>query len=154
MSSVDNYRIKGRVINGYAKYIRKKWGKEGIEQCNKKVGIDIEACQNEKWISNTYLDDLLDWINENHGPDEVRQAGFSVVAERGVVNFVARLAGFDRVLDHGIEDIKDSLNFGEVNIKKNGKSAEVALKDITCTPSACHAWQGIFEGTFHITKTE
>ncbi len=154
MSSVDDYMIKGRVINSYAKYIHKKWGVEGIQQCKKKVGIDIEACQNDKWVSNTYLDDLLDWMCENHGPEEVRKAGYTVVKERGMVSYVARIAGFERVLDHGIEDIRDSLKFGEVKIKKDGKTALVTLKDITGTSSACHAWQGIFEGTFALTNKE
>ena len=156
MSKADDYLIKGRVFKGYAKYIRKKWGIGGIAEANKKVGADIEGFPDEKWVTNTYMDNLMDWICETHGPEEMRKAGFAIVKERGIVSYVARIAGFERIMDRGVDEIKDSLKFGEVKITKakEGKKAELFLKDVVGTPSSCHAWQGILEGTMALTNTK
>ena len=154
MSEQDDYLTRGKVFKGYAKFIKKKWGKTGLEECNKAAGIEIDKVPEDRWISNDHQNMVLDWIANTHGEEAVHQAGIAIVAERGIVTYAARIAGFDRVLDQGVEEIRDSIRFGEVSIDRREEEVEIVLKDVSGTPNACPAWKGIFEGTLQITKTK
>jgi hypothetical protein len=147
------YRLSsGLVFKGYAKFIKKKWGTDGLEACSKAIDLDLTDIIDDKWYPEHYNGLMLEWIKENHGEDYVRQAGFSTATERGVIAFAARLAGIDRVLEKGVEEYRRNFNFGEINIQRPSKKvAIIKLIDATTGKYDCVGWLGAFEGILHIT---
>ena len=149
--SSNGYRAKGRVLKAYGKYIKRKWGVDGLTECSKTVGTDIEKIMDEKWYDYKLNEDILDWLVDNHGEEYARKAGFAVVAERGVISFVARVAGIRRVLDRAMLELRDVYDFGEINVEMNGKSATLHMRDVSRSRRGCQAWLGALEGIMHIT---
>ena len=147
-------KVKGTVIIAYAKFIKKKWGTDGLNDCSKHVGLDLADLQIEKWYPNQYQFDLMEWVNENHGIDMVKAAGTFMTTQRGIISIVARMAGIERVMERGVQEIRDSLRGGEVKVIKGDKTAAIKLKNLSSSPVICVAWEGVFEGVLKLTRTK
>lgn len=147
-------KTKGTILSGYTKFIRKKWGAEGLAECSRAVGMDLAGVNEEKWYSSEQIDTLLEWVADTKGMPQVRRMGHAVVAERGVISVVARLAGFRRVLERGTDEFRENINFGEVKIDLKDKSAVVTMVGVSGKPATCEAWVGALEGIMAITNTK
>ena len=146
-------KVKGRPLIGYFKYVKKKWGADGLMVCEKAVGFKYSDIRDEVWYPRAYSDDIIVWIASTHGRDAVTSAARSMVSEVGVISFAARVAGMDRVLDRAVDEVRASLNFGKVSVKKESGGALVTLRDYCSSEDVCAAWQGILEGVMELTKT-
>ena len=147
-------QAKGRIALGYAAFIKKRWGKEGYEKCQKDVKIDFASLKDEMWYPNSLPTNLLIWIEKNYGIDYCRQAGFSVVADRGVITYAARIAGVKKVLERGVDEFRESFKDGGVSVELGDKRAVLSISDINISPCSCQAWIGAFQGILHITKAK
>lgn len=149
----EEKKVKGRALIGYGKFIKKKWGQDGLEECEHVLGYKFKELGEDKWYPASHTDNLLKWIGDTHGMEAVRNAGRAMVTEVGMVSFVARMAGFERILDKAMDEVRNSLNYGKLKVKKEPGKAVVNLHDACPYLSNCEAWQGIFEGTLILTKT-
>jgi hypothetical protein len=147
-------RVKGRALIGYCKYIKKKWGKDGLESFEKSTGLNASEFAEDKWYPASDTEAIINWIAQNYGPLEVRSAARSMVAEAGIISFLARAAGIDRVLDRALEEIRESLSYGTVTVKKEPWGATVSLTEFCAGPHTHLAWIGILEGALELTKTK
>lgn len=154
MAKEKERKIKGSILTGYEKYIRKKWGSNGLEDCKKATGIDLTTVQDETWYRHMSSVDVLDWMKDTYGLDYCRLAGKSIVTDKGIVSFAARIAGIDRVLDRGMEEYRQSLNYGDIEIHKEDKKAEITLIDVLVHDSDMQTWVGVFEGILEVTKKD
>ena len=149
-----NRKIRGRVIKGYIKFIKKKWGSDGLTSCQKETGVDLSNIIDERWYPNKNSYDIQKWLAERHGLDMCRQLWFSVATNIGVISYIARLAGFKRVLDRAAEEYRENLTHGKIRVDMDKKSAKIYFKDVNSGETQCTTWIGIFEGIMHITKTK
>ena len=89
-------RCKGRIINGYLKFVKKKWGKDGVDQCVKVVGKELKNVQDDRWYPVTLTDDVIHWIADTHGMDAVRMwYRWERKGDRGQLDRLVRYCGAD-----------------------------------------------------------
>jgi hypothetical protein len=84
---------RGSVIKGYARYVKKKWGQDGVLACQQSLGLENFKVQNEKWYPESINTGILHWIAKNYGDKYVEEAAESTITERGVIALAARIAG-------------------------------------------------------------
>ncbi len=144
-------QIIGSSLLGYRKFIKKKWGKAGVEDVEKFINFKLDDVTDEKWYPSILNDSMLAWIAQNYGMDMVRQAGFYIVTNVGIVSFAARIAGIERVFTRGMEQFRNNIDYGEINIEKEGKVAMITMIDVSVDEVTHMAWQGIFEGVLHVS---
>ena len=152
--SIGEKCVKGRALIGYCKYIKKKWGKDGLEEFEKSTGIRSSEYMEDKWYPAADTEKLIEWIAANHGPLEVRNAARSMVTEVGIISFMARAAGMDRVLDKALDETRGTLSYGHISVKKEPWGATVSLNEFCAGPHTYQAWIGILEGAMALTKTK
>ncbi|HAR95711.1 MAG TPA: hypothetical protein DCR97_07085 [Deltaproteobacteria bacterium] len=143
---------RGGVILGYARYIKKKWGKDGLEQCQRAVGMPNAKILEDGWYPEKVNCDVLHWIADNHGRDEVFKAAVYTVNGNGVIAFAARMAGIRNVLDRGVEDYRRNFNFGEIKVNVGDGRATITLTDSPFDELDCYSWQGAFQGVLDMCK--
>jgi hypothetical protein len=153
MDDIDK-KVKGNVMIGYRKFVKKKWGLDGLDKAFKDKRVDLSDIQDKKWYHYRISVDLLDWIGDNYGIDYCRQAGYSVIVDAGVITWAARVMGIKRVLDRGVEEFRNSLNYGEILIKQKENEAKITLKDVITGETDKMAWLGVFQGILKITKKD
>jgi predicted hydrocarbon binding protein len=153
MSQIEK-KCKGSVIQGYAKYLKKKWGQAGLEECEGVLKYRVKDIVSDKWYPAEFNDNMLKWIYETKGHDAIFQAGSSLVSEIGIVSFAARVMGIKKILERGLEETRNSLNYGEIKIDVRDKQATVSFKDMCPYKSSCIVWTGILSGLFKITNTK
>ena len=71
----DDPRIRGSVINGYLKFIRKKWGSDAVEECAKVLGKSPDSFVEGDWYKYEYSKKLLNWIADTKGPEQLENLG-------------------------------------------------------------------------------
>jgi hypothetical protein len=152
--AANERNVKGRALIGYCKYIKKKWGADGLQEFEKSTGINSRDYMEDKWYPATDTEKLIEWIATTHGPIEVRNAARSMVTEVGIISFMARAAGMDRVLDKALDETRETLSYGHISVKKEAWGATVSLNDYCAGPHTYEAWIGIMEGTMQLTKTK
>jgi hypothetical protein len=145
---------KGTILKGYSTFIKKKWGKEGLSDCEKAVGMELSNILDDKWYPQQHTIDLLEWIKDTHGLDFCRQAGYSTVAERGLISFAARILGIEKVLERGKKDFQEAIGYGDVKIQILDKKALVTITGVNQSEPDCQTWLGALQGILFITKTK
>jgi hypothetical protein len=143
---------RGAVILGYARYIKKKWGREGIEACQKAIGMPQAQISEDGWYPEKVLNDTLAWISESHGRDHVLKAAAYTINSSGLVAFAARMAGIRSVLERGAEDYRRNFNYGELKVVLEDGRAVVTMTDAANNEVDCLAWQGALQGAVDMCK--
>ncbi len=96
---------KGRIFGVYIKFMKKKWGQDGVDACQKDLNLPTTDFIDERWYPNQYGIDMAAWIGEKYGMKAVRDLGFHISTERGVVSYFAWIAGMNKVLDRLLEEM-------------------------------------------------
>jgi len=153
MSTEGEPRVRGRVLNGYMKFIRKKWGNQALEELQVDLGIDLHDVMEEKWYPQAQNLAIQKWVHDTYGPSHMRKLGFSASTEVGIISHFAWIAGFDRVLDHGIKDFRSVFDFGNIEVVREDGLVSIRLQDLSDQDFICESWIGAFEGICSLTKT-
>ena len=141
---------KGRLMKGYLKYIKKKWGNDGVDRCRNDLGIRDEKILDDSWYPEEINGKLLHWIADNYGESHVEDAAAFTVTQSGLIAFAAKIVGIEKVLERGVDDYYRSFNFGDIKIDVEGKQALVRLTDSTADLIDCLSWRGAFKGIFNL----
>jgi len=95
---VDKKMVKGAVVNGYLKYVKKKWGTMGYKEALQSLGISSEPKDSE-WVPAEMATDVLNWIRENKGEQHVGGAGRYASQDLGVFTYmVASFMSIERFM--------------------------------------------------------
>jgi len=128
---------KGRILNGYIRYIEKKWGRDGVIQCGESIGKDLTNILDDRWYPESQTVEIIHWIKNEKGEHHLQKAGYSTVKQTGVISFIAKMAGVERVLESAKKEARESLNYGSIETSKEGKKATVVLTDYSSCPEVC-----------------
>jgi hypothetical protein len=150
----DDRKIKGRVIKSYIKFVKTKWGQNGLASCQNNTTLDLSKVNEEMWYPNIHSEEIQNWIANTHGLKYCKMLGFNVATEVGVISYLARLAGIKKVLSMATNEYKRNLTHGEIEVELDSKTANISLKDVNRFESQCATWKGIFEGVLYITKQQ
>ena len=152
---MEGRMIKGVIFNGYLSFIKKKWGKEGMNRAMEYAGMKQEPRDGE-WVSLEKTYKLLEWIEKEHGRGYIVDAGkWMMKGMGGDFKFMfAAVMGFERVLNRVQKEISKLLFKGSgVEINKEGKTATIRLKGFKMRETSCLAWKGALLGVMEVTKT-
>ena len=73
---------RGTIILTYLKFVKKKWGKVGMDQCLSDIGLDPEL-KDGQYYSDEVLGNVIKWIYKNKGPEAVKQSGSFTTKDLG-----------------------------------------------------------------------
>lgn len=146
-------KAKGVVANGYMKFIKRKWGTEGLREAMKYAGIKKEIKDGE-WLSMTKTDKLLEWIGRNKGMEYVREAGRYTAKDMGIFRHMfASIMGIEKLLKRSQETYSTIFNFGKIEIEMEDKKARITFREARLTEYSCVAWEGALQGLMEVTRS-
>jgi len=149
MSETDRM-AKGHVMMGYTKYIKKKWGQDGVIQCQKDIGENITYFKDAKWYPEETNSKLLHWIADTYGKEYVERAAAFTVTQSGIIAFAAKIIGIEKVLERGVEDYYRSFNYGDIKIEVQSNEAIIRLIDSPVDELDCYSWTGALRGILEL----
>ncbi len=148
--------VKGAVVNGYIKFVKRKWGISAKEEMMNFLGIKKQPKDGE-WVSLLITEKALAWIGENKGEEYVREAGRYALKDLGIFKYlIASLMTMDRFLERAESTYSTIFNYGKFVLEKTDEGAIVTLKDVLLTEYSSYSrisWHGAFMGIMDITKT-
>ena len=145
---------RGSAINGMLKFVKKKWGKEGLDACLHDIGI-ADNLNDGKYYPDAILGNILKWIRREKGMKYVREGGKFTVQHLGMLSWLLRLTDFKRVAESFPKNYSEAYKFGraEVDTSTEGKVI-IRLYDICVFEEAYPSWQGTIEGVLEATRTK
>jgi len=146
--------VRGQILKTYFKFIRKKWGESGHDECISSTNVNPADILDERWYPNEFSLKVQQWIYDSHGPDSCRKMGFTLSTEVGIIAYIAWMAGMKKVLDTAGKQFKANIKHGEVTTEYDGKTAILSLKGINFHKAQCHTTIGVCEGAYKLTKTK
>ncbi len=145
---------KGAVLNGYLKFIKKKWGLAGLQEAAKYAGIE-ENPKDGEWIPAEMSTSVLMWIKEKKGEKYVIEAGKYASTDLGVFTYiVASFMSVEKFIRRARDTYKTLFNYGEFIIEEGDKKATITIKNAREPEPSCLAWEGALLGILEITKTK
>ena len=147
-------QIRGSVLIGYLKFIKKKWGAEGVNQCCETIGMSPKDFKEGAWYDQGYDTKIIDWIAKTKGAEYVEIAGNSAIKNLGIFAYLVRFVSIKTMLKHAPENYKDAYTFGSLKVELGDKSARIIMKDTRVDEYSCTAWLGALRGTLEMTRTK
>jgi hypothetical protein len=144
-------KTRGSAITGYFKYIKKKWGQDGLDKCYLDIGLkqDLDETQ---YYPDELMIDVLKWIRSNYGDEALREGGRFVVKNLGVIAWLVRMASPKFIAKRFQKNMKELYTFGSVEIDDLGeKSIGIRLIDTYAGEERCIAWEGVCKGAMDLT---
>ncbi|MFO7792022.1 MAG: hypothetical protein R6W73_03460 [Candidatus Saliniplasma sp.] len=149
-------KVRGSIINGYIKYIRRTWGDRGVNDLEEKLNIDIEDINDREWYDVNIHSSVHEWIVENHGEDHLRRGGSFTVQNMGVLSYLIKFTSPKTMLKKAPKSYSDAFTYGDVkiDIEDEDDKAYIKFKDNVVDEYTCIGWLGVFEGILKATNTE
>jgi hypothetical protein len=149
-------KVKGGVIRGYFDFVRHQWGSDGVRECGKVIGFDLQTIKEDSFYPAEIDEEILKWISGTKGSQFVQKAGNHTVKNLGVLSYMVKFVNIKHLLKKAKDNYQDTFNYGEVSILADelGKRAVVIMKDCNIIEESCDAWLGAFEGMMELTRTK
>lgn len=146
---------RGSVINGYLKFVKKRWGQDALDMVLAKLGID-GMLKDGQYYTDEYHKKILEWIGREKGGEETLiEAGKYVVQDLGILSWMVRLIKFSTMVDKAIKHSNELYKFGHAEWSEVEPNVyHIKLYDICYFPERCHAWKGVFQGALKACKTK
>ncbi|NPA75498.1 MAG: hypothetical protein GXO25_05400 [Euryarchaeota archaeon] len=149
----EEKKVKGALVNGYLKYVKKKWGNAGLQEVKARAGIERNIKDGE-WVPVDNAVAVLEWIKNTKGESHVVDAGRHTAKDLGVFKYIiASFMSIERFIHRAQDTYNTLFNYGAIIIKDTDKGAIVTLRDSRDTDSSCLAWEGALKGIMEVTRT-
>ncbi len=151
---MEKRMLKGGVILGYFAFIKKSYGKEGLNQCIEALGFGPKDVKAEKTYPRVNSDKVLQWLSENKGMDATRHCGAYTVMHLGILSYLVRFATWEKILHRAKESFRGAFLFGKmtIDLDEPNNKAVAKLMDVTSIKESCNAWQGVVEGAMRLKR--
>ncbi len=145
---------KGAVLNGYLKFIKKKWGKIGLEEAMGYAGLQ-KMPKDADWGPAEQFDKVLEWISNKKGIEYVKEAGRYSAKDLGIFGYIfGAIVGAEKLLKRAKEVYPTMFNYGDFHIEMKGSnSAIINIRGASLTKYDCPAWEGGLIGLMEITRS-
>jgi len=146
-------RVRGSILNSYMEFVRKKWGKEGYEQCMNDQGLD-EAFKNGHYYRDETRENILRWISREKGMEYTEECGKFIVSNLGILSWLVRFADAKTLAKKFPKNFSEVYSYGRVEaITDEENIIVIRLYDVNRIKESCHVWQGVCEGAMEMTNT-
>jgi len=148
-------KIRGSVINGYLGYVKKKWGKEGLDKCLRDIGLEGETIKEGHYYQDEISGNILRWIHREKGAEAVVDSGRFVTQNLGILAWLVRFTTMQSLAEKLPKNFSEVYAFGRCSVDTSDpKRIVLKLKDTGYYEEACLAWQGVCEAALIMTKTK
>ena len=146
-------KIKGDVLKGYMKFVRKTWGKDGLEELISAIELDPDI-QDGQWYDEIWGIKILEWIAETKGEKYLEESGKFAIMGLGELSHIVEFLDIKSIMKRGSESYQNAFNDGEFIVELGDKSATIKIKGSGINDKyACKTWTGVFKGMLEITNT-
>jgi hypothetical protein len=145
------------VISGYLNYIKKRWGKVGLDDFLKEMETVVPNPLVEKeWYDADISETILGWMAINHGKEHLERCGNTTVKDLGILSYIVRFANIKSLLKLAPKHYCQAFDYGKMNIEVHEaeKFAIITMKDTAISEYSCPTWIGAFTGMLEMTKTK
>lgn len=150
---MDGRKCKGAAINGLLKYIKKKWGEQGLRDAMKVAGI-ARTPRDGEWMPVEKRNALYEWLIKNKGQKQVYEAARHAARDLGIFSFLFSFVGVEKLLEKARLNYSTLYNYGEVVIEKQEeRKVRVVMKGVGTEKYLCDLWEGAIQGLMDITKS-
>ncbi len=150
---MDNRKCKGAVINGQLKYIKKKWGQQGLKEAMSFAGFS-RAPRDGEWIPISKNHLLYEWLIKNKGRKQVYEAARYTAMDLGIFSFIFSFVGMEKLLEKARLNYKTLFNYGDIVIEKLGeRKVKITMKEVGTEKFICDIWEGAIRGLMDVTKS-
>ncbi len=112
--------VKGASLNAILKFIKKKWGRDGVEEALKYAGIK-KAPKDGEWFPAEKMNKVIEWVGEKKGPEKAREAGEFTVTNMGVFMYIlVSKMSFDSIMKNADKKYRIMSNYGGIVTEKMG----------------------------------
>ncbi|MCK4718392.1 MAG: hypothetical protein KAT70_06965 [Thermoplasmata archaeon] len=148
-------RIRGSSLNGYLKFIKKKWGTSGMEQCMRDIGIDDMTFKDGHYYQDEVVGNVLRWVHREKGREAVVEAGGSILHNLGILSWLVRFANISTLAEKFPKNYSEVYTFGKCWVDTSDpKNITISFKGVGYYEEACLAWEGICKEALAMTKTK
>ena len=148
-------KTRGSVMNGYLKFIKKKWGVEGLNQCKVDVGIENTDFKDGHYYHDEIIGNVLRWLHREKGRDAVKDAGRFILHNLGILSWMVRFTDVETLAKKFPKNYFEVYAFGRVKIDlSDSKRLVLILEDVGYYEEACIVWEGLVEEALVMTKTK
>ena len=153
MCLIMEKKVRGDVINSWFKYIKKKWGQDGLDSVIQEAKLDAKIKEGNFYPIEDY-ENLLKWVRETHGHEYLRDGGKFIVSNFGLLGFLIRFVSIKMIISKMGPAMKEFFNFSGVDaVVKGDDFIQVHVYDICTSPDICQAIWGACEGALKLTNT-
>ncbi len=151
--SLRKKEIRGILLNGLLRFVKRKWGIQGLEECKKKNEIGGEI-QDGLFYPISVSFDILEWIYTKKGENKVIEAGRYLVNDMGYISWLIDPEGGEETLVQ-FEDVQNEMfNFNPISIIHNENKVRFELESFYDTELFYLFTQGIIEGLLERIELE
>lgn len=147
-------KVRGSVLNGFIKYIKRSWGDKGLKNFSDYAGYDPMKIKDKKWYDVELLVKIHTWLAEEKGKKYLRMAGRHTVQDLGMLSYLIKFAKVETLLKKAPKSYRDGFNYGDSIIEVEERKAVAKMKNVILDEYTCEAWRGVFEGVLKATNTE
>ncbi|MDO9537421.1 MAG: hypothetical protein Q7J68_03780 [Thermoplasmata archaeon] len=148
-------RTRGSVMNGYLKFIQKKWGVEGLAQCKKDVGIEDMEFRDGQYYQDAIIGNVLRWMHREKGRESLKEAGKFIMHNLGILSWLVRFTDIETLAKKFPKNYSEVYAFGKCKVDlSNPKRLILVLEDVGYYEEACIIWEGVVEESLVMTKTK
>lgn len=147
---MDSKKVRGDVLKAYLAFVKKKWGKEGLEECKEYVGIK-KAIERGKYYPNEIKTSILEWISQEKGEDKLVEAGEAILENLTILRWMVRHDNPWEIAREFAKEYHEIYSFGEIDIEIQKGKIILRLKDVNETAENCIVWKGITQGLLNST---
>ncbi|MFH0816652.1 MAG: hypothetical protein V1934_07545 [Methanobacteriota archaeon] len=147
-------RVRGSVLIGYLKFIRKSWGEQGAMQVRGVVNFDLDKLKESSWYDITCSSAILGWLKNKKGWESVETCGNMTVKDLGMLSYIVAFSNVKSILAKAPANYADAFSYGKMEVDLEDKRAVIRMIDTAEHECSCRTWLGAFKGIMERTHTK
>lgn len=146
-------RVRGSILNSYLEFIKKRWEKDGLEQCMKDIGL-MEQFRNGHYYRDEMRENLLRWISREKGMDYTTECGKFIVGHLGILAWLVRFTDPKTLARRFPKNFSEVYAYGKVEaITDEEGIIRLRLHDVNRMKESCNVWMGDCQGAVEMTRS-
>ena len=90
-------KVRGDMLDTWFKFIKNKWGSEGLDKAFKDIGIG-EKIEVGRYYPFEHYEKLLEWVKETHGERYLQEGGRFIIKNLGLLAYIVRFISIDKIM--------------------------------------------------------
>jgi len=151
----DVQRSRGSVIKGYLKFIKRKWGDDGLESVARDCGFKVKDIHENSWYDYEFDFSIRNWIATNKGIEYLERCGNHTVKDLGLLSYIVKFGRIEKLLERLPNHFSHAFARGsvDVHIDSEAKKAVIEMRNAASDDYSCKSWIGAIRGMLEMTNT-